>query len=274
MKHLVLGNSNLAYDLNLALLDEDYEVRHHRPDKGANIVYHIDFSTADAIWVAMDDMTHHQSEADYKQAFMKLMEIPLDVVKMSRPDQKIVLFSDACVGDEQNPEDLFAWNDDIKSWKQLALQTLQLALRKHYRQNVCIIRTSNLYGIHKPEQCLPGLWRMGKLDLVESSNRICPTPTDWLAEIMARTFKQENALLFDKEHTILHALCPDGSVRVSEFAKRVVAIKDAPEERLNPTLTAINNAGSTIALNPPHWLALYEQSLYHMDKTFGVTAPS
>lgn len=176
----------------------------------------------DAVWYCIGygsvaEAKESPAEADYFHR-----ELPALLAARKHARTRLVLFSSDYAADEVAPARLH-YNPAPRS----RYAELKVAMEREVlgldAPRVSIIRVGSLFGEHKPEGTLPGKilrnFASPSGPVVRlPSNLITPTPTLWLAGVLA----QSPDLICDPVGTRLHHCAPSGNVSVADFATFVL----------------------------------------------------
>jgi len=212
MEHVVIGNGNLGQDLkneiivndNVLLLSASTGWRYP-----TSIQPILDFNP-NHVWVPLGAGSVDQAKKDYTPFSDLHVRLPAELAQKLDPKVYLHLFSSDYVTTPNSS--LYA----------LSKFHMEQTIRLMNRPRTYIYRVGNLYGEHKPETCFPYKLKQNYLknkDIKLPLNRVCPTPTDWLAKIL---YSRSQTRLKD-EFQIL-PVCPTGSTTVNAWGGYILGI--------------------------------------------------
>lgn len=222
MNHLILGSGNLGIDLGTWLRTIGHKVikttrnggdesnTWNYPKDGMDRLWPIvEENKIDIIWNCIGCGSVELGEEHFTSQFM--MSVGLTERLLSTFTEQNVI----CFDSNYSNRPISKYGLNKKFQRQL--------VEHHWKKNKfkCFnIMIESLYGTYYPEKCLP-------LKIVANAikhekigchyNHICPTPTDWLGEQLAKGL---DAILKNENPNI--RIKPRGSVSTSEFARTVL----------------------------------------------------
>lgn len=210
MKHIILGAGNLGQDLALELEGAGHEVKllkredfsYPRHNVGY-IGYYDDHFNADVIWNCIGCGSVNEGINTFSGQFSVSAGLTQKLVKFF-PDKTVITFSSDYA---REPKSLYGLNKKFQDQLVEFLQGQGASIRS--------IRVTGLYGSHFPEKGLPLklLKNNYEKDYVDfPSNKVCLTPTDWLAE---RIVKDLDLILSEKK---IFSIAPAQPVQVRRIA--------------------------------------------------------
>lgn len=228
--HLVLGGGNLGHDLfrTLGVINRGDTARFDSckkwryPKQSAAELYADKY---DVIWCTVGAGSIGEALDNPVRAIDLHVRLAEDLLE-NYPLAQIIFFSSDYVshGDEnphyQDPRSFYAetkkWLEDIV-WR-------DYSERAPGMNHATAIRVTSLYGNHRPERTLAGRLRENHpnppMTVKAPINRITPTPTWWLAEALAKSYRE---LMHNPDGPIYNA-APEGNVSVVNFARIVLGL--------------------------------------------------
>ena len=201
MKHLIIGNGNLALDLKLCLPGASQASRSlgHSLSKILKMA-----EDADVVWYTIGHGSVSEANAAPDMAVELHCGYPLKLAKISN---RLMYFSTDYVKSTPktvNPKSMYA----LSKWM------FEQAICRLSIDNVTVFRVGSLYGTHKPEKTF--MHRVvtynkknpGVIEL--PSNVVTPTPTSWIAQEVVKNLDCAGEV---------YEIAPSGGVEVWEWAK-------------------------------------------------------
>lgn len=240
IKHLVLGNGNLAADLVRTL--DGFEGKHIAAQSAPRWRYPTHpfvagtFSGAfDYVWCAVGGGSVEFARDNKLEASRSLHMLPVELIQQLPPKVKLVLFSTDYVANETDPSDPNKAVERPRSYyANLKLMTEEVGILS-CRENLRIVRVGSLYGSKRPERNLAEKLRKHKPATLPA-NRICPTSTRWLSIKLVKTLDT----LFEAKGTVQHC-APVGSMTVAEFGRLVLDPQIVLEGPIDPQRPALSD---------------------------------
>lgn len=227
MKHLIIGGGNLGKDLLLELNKPGNGIQPQllTASRGFNVfdpkaIDQIKDLRPNTVWycvgggsVAENKIAHPDNRMNY---FLNT-EFPVELAKRLHRGTRLVFFSTDYCASEQDPTNPWKYGTPVKSMYAMRKLDMENRLIELDRTGTTIVRVGSLYGVHKPERTFPGkvLRRYGFNEEPYSFplNRVCPTPTRWLAGMLVQNIDNISGA-----GTHIHHCAPTGSVSVYDWA--------------------------------------------------------
>ncbi len=225
---IVIGKGNLGKDLEKALIASGQEVTVVSLSDG------FDYRTFQwyghpprCIWVAAGIGSIKECEANPTKALETHAIMPLELYKRF-PETFFVFFStDYCATEAGMWPTFRSFYEITKHALERGFDAMNYANHNVLGTHGCVVRVGSLYGRHFPDKCLPYKLLSSVIEKGYAScvtNKITPTPTDWLAETLVKNFHRLPEEGF-------HNVAPQGNVSVIDFAKTFIdedLIKETP----------------------------------------------
>lgn len=232
MKHLILGAGNLGHDLLDTLRRGHQEAWLFAPDlDGSTGMFQGFFSYPNSIdclptdedddsviWCCVGAGSVDGAKEDFNRYIDLHVGLPSLLIQNAPPKTHLIFFSTDYVASEMlssDPDRATIAPKSLYAYSKLWMEQLIIASA---RPRTVAIRVGTLYGNHRPERTFPGKLKATAHDLTPLEipiNRVTPTPTWWLAEILAERWQD----LFAQDRLPIHHLAPTGNVSTMSWAR-------------------------------------------------------
>lgn len=221
MKHVIIGNGNLGQDFKNEILSRN--IKDTLIPEGPSVLMLssstgwkypvsiqpiLDFNP-DHVWVTVGAGSVDQAKKDYTTFSDLHIRLPAEMAQKLDPKVYLHLFSSDYV------------TAPTSSLYALSKFHMEQTLKLMNRPRTYIYRVGSLYGKHKPETCFPYKLKQNYLknkDIKLPLNRVCPTPTDWLAQVL-----YNKSFYLDNEFKII-PVCPTGSTTVKAWGELILGV--------------------------------------------------
>lgn len=231
----------------------------------------------DVIWLCIGYGSVAEAKETPEVADYFHRQLPLLLATRKHARTRLVVFSSDYAASERWPDQRQPNPSPRSTYAGLKV-AMEAQIAALDAPRVSVIRVGSLFGEHKPQATLPGKilrnFGMANGPVVRlPSNLITPTPTLWLAGVLA----QHPARIFDDAGSRLHHCAPAGNVSVADFGTFVLdGLRHSSsfdrslwydDER--PHLSAL---GCSFLEHNWHWHEVW--SVYWKRETFMPRAPS
>lgn len=223
---------------------------------------------ADFVWIAAGFGSVEAALRDPSGAFDCHVAMPVKIAMGLPETTRIVCFSSDYAADESTPWSPGALNRTPRSLYAVTKISMELALKSLKRPNTFAVRVCSLYGEHYPERTFPG--RLLKrfptpADIEVPMNRTTPTPTKWVADVLARHLQD---LTGDFR---VHHVAPGGTASIVQWAKKILGNGYKIESKgLDQSRPLCSNLRCTFE-NVPDWEELW--NLHWLYQKYHAKAP-
>lgn len=228
MKHLILGAGNLGRDLlieiaatgigNPELASSSRGTELGRFEEVEALVKRI---APDVVWLTAGYGSVEEASNNPATAAYFHVQLPVKLRETLPETSKLVVFSSDYAASEEYPRDPKQKTVTPRSLYAKLKRRMEEDLEFHSFGPTAIVRVCSLYGTHKPEKCFPGKVIRKEAVTPEGErltfpqNVVTPTPTRWLARMLALHFEK----LFDGDGVKISHCAPAGNVSVHDWAK-------------------------------------------------------
>ena len=253
LRHAVIGAGNLGLDIATLLRQQSYEVEVF--SKVSQFKYPCSIETLldyrpDHVWVAVGAGSIGEAQKNYAPFADLHIRLVIELAQKLPPNVTLHTFSTDFLLDGP-PKSLYA----------LSKLHMEETLKMMNRPNTFIYRVGYLYGSWKPQKCFPyELKRRNPrpTTLTIPSNRVVPTPTDWVAKQLVHWLSDSGC----EAPTILN-IFPNGTVPRYEWAQKILGDRytiaagdlDATRPDHNDSL----GCDLALAKNTPSWEDLWNE---------------
>lgn len=224
MKHVILGKGNLGTDIYQELKKQNQDVTVMTASSGFSWpsgLKDIMGLQPDYIWVTAGAGSVEAVKQEFARAMDTHVNMPVELVLKMPPSVKICLFSTDYVASYDEPQNPYKQNNELKSLYALTKKTMEDAIKLIKRPNTCVVRIGSLYGSHYPQKTFPGKLKTRypvACDVSLPSNYICPTPTQWIAEVLLRNLDK----MFLSTHPSFHHCGPSNGCMVINWGQKIL----------------------------------------------------
>lgn len=261
MRHIVVGQGNLGWDLTKALSarEEDLYIVGRTSGwewPGSQLDDMIGLKP-DVVWLCVGHGGTAEANMDYSGAVSTHVGLPVDCLMRFPEETKIILFSSDHCANEKHPS-----NPNLHTLTPRSLFTLsKLSMENAFwfigRPNSAVVRLGSLYGDGRPSRSFPGrllAHNTRPCTVPIPSNFVTPTPTEWLAETLIRRI---DAIVGGAPRCV--HLAPSGSVSLPHWARLILGPKFDIEER-PPSPDRPIKVGLGCSIGPtPDWRDLWDR---------------
>lgn len=264
MKHLILGNGNLALELHTSLENQGFEtlLLPFEELKNWGDASRLDFTDIGVVWSAIGG-THWHARSNKDLSFQLNVALPRYLLEHAPRDVRMVFFSTLEVAHPEMPTKPHWRTPEPQSpWAsmKLALESAVVSLNRPWTSYV---RLGTLYGDRRPEVTFPGrLLRSALPDdalLSIPHNEIVPTPAHWAAMMLVKSMTRN---LWNPGTYTCHHLAPMGSISAFDLAKIILGTRRDRSGWLEKvtwdhTRPRRLEGGSTLDIPVEHWSNLW-----------------
>lgn len=267
-KHLIVGRGNLGLDLELQLRNAGKHavaVSVGRALAAKAAAEEILAYDADVIWYCIGGYTAGDQGDEMLD---RMLTLPVTLARDKGNHRGLVVFSSDYAADERYPELACLRAPTSRSPYAGAKAEMERVLLNGNIPNTLIFRVTTLYGEWHPERTLPGKiirnhWASTKLARLPW-NRVTPTPTAWVAALLAKHAWR----LMEPDGCYIHHAAPALNVPVASLAKYVL-----PERKLgwsqiefyDNARPHVSKLGCDFLDSVPDWLTLWK-AYFHRER--------
>ena len=253
MRHAILGNGNLGNSLAIKLLKNEHTVKVFSTSNGLkypnSLVPLYDF-IPDHVWVTIGAGSVEQAIANYLPFIDLHIRLPIELAQTLNSHITLHTFSTDYVID--NP---------VKSLYALSKLTMEQTLTLINRPKTYIYRVGSLYGTYKPHKSFPyklkKAWIEKAGDIKLPLNKVTPTPTDWLADILIENLEKHEATN-NPLHRIYN-VAPLGCCSIKEWGELILNKKVEPKD-FDTSRPENSNIGCNLPIHTDlSWLDLWKE---------------
>lgn len=263
-RHVIIGRGNLGLDLQAALQKEGHEVTLLTASGGFRCPESIPDVVAlqpNYVWVTAGHGSVEQVKRDFPGAMNTHVALPVALMNALPASCKLGLFSTDYVADEKNPSNPFYINPAPRSLYAYTKAWMEQVVRGSRRGNTTIFRVGSLYGNHIPEKTFPGKLKVNFPTpcLVELPiNMVCPTPTHWIAEVIA----ERMIWAFDDSKVITHHVAPIDGVTLTQFGSLILGPDyEVRSKGIDQSRPPVSGLSCTFQKHRVTWRHLWDQHL-------------
>lgn len=170
------------------------------------------------VWIAAGHGSINEAKNDFSGSLETHCRMPIDIIRILPVETRVVVFSTDYLQNRFDPRETGSVNTNPLSLYALTKLSMETGIKTLGRGNVAVVRIGSVYGKDYPSRTLPGkLFHNYRqpctLELPE--NKICPTPAEWIGEMLVKHYDK----LFDPNQPKFHHLAPESSVSVREFGQ-------------------------------------------------------
>lgn len=260
MKHLILGSGNLGSDLNLSLPACSLLSQSKPGFRAADLLKSQDAIRGfDAIWYCIGAGSIPEAKADPEGCRAIYETIPLKLIETAEPGQALIFFSSDYCADEDDPSDPRKASPGPRSAYARIRIDAERRILDSGRTMTTVVRVGSLYGRHKPGRTFPGKLLANPSPVISlPSNLVTPTPTAWLAEVMAGSLGR----ILDPSGPSIHHCSPYGAVAVRDWGRLILGTdRISNEDRIDQERPLISALGCSFRWTNRHdsWLGLWSR---------------
>jgi dTDP-4-dehydrorhamnose reductase len=259
MRHIVLGAGNLGKDLT-----EHLSALNYGPDAAIPWCYPTDgimpvlVNKPEVIWCCVGAGSVEGAKNNMPLYIDLHVRLAAELLQFTPPGVHLIFFSSDYAANELSPSDPEQSTLAPKSLYACSKLWLEHLVKTTDRSRAVVIRIGSLYGNHRPDKTFPGKLRkncsnLSSIDL--PINRVTPTPTWWLAEILASNWRA----LFSRNRVPVHHLAPTGNVTTLGWARLFMdekfSIKPSGFDAERPAMSLLGCSIPGIAR--PAWSTLW-----------------
>jgi len=260
MRHLIVGMGNLGTDLAAALKAVGDVVIEWSP-RSSHPIEVLKSSEPDFVWITGGAGSVGEAKKDFRPFLQLHINLVNDFVKAF--NVPVICFSTDYAAGPDSGASLYALS---KMWME--------DLIKFYgknRNDVFAIRVGSLYGAHYPERTFP--YKLLKnypapTEVKLPANLVTPTPTAWLAEVLAENYPR---LKNQYASQPILELAPFGSVSILDWGKIILGEKYSYSgvSLFDKERPMISELSSRFHYRAPNWKDLWDK--YYSREIYGNT---
>jgi dTDP-4-dehydrorhamnose reductase len=231
MKHLIIGGGNLGKDLLLELNNPDLGVQPELLTKARGFdvtsrdaIEHMASRRPDTIWYCVGGGSVEENKPDHPDSALNYalnVEVPLLMAERLPRSIRLVFFSTDYCANEEDPSNPYDHARPVRSRYAMRKLEMEQRLTELGRHQTSVVRVGSLYGTHKPQKCLPykilAKYGFSREPLRFPVNQVTPTPSRWLAAMLALNFETITGV-----GTHIHHCAPKGTVSVKDWALMIL----------------------------------------------------
>lgn len=268
VRHVVLGTGNLGLDLERelsvnsksALLIPNRGRRFQTRESVRSYADAVAELKGDVFWYCLGGYTAGDQGEEMANAITR---VPVMLRELLLPQQRLVLFSTDYAADEEFPNQPKLRARPARSSYASEKAELERQILSADFPNTLIVRVTSLYGEHHPERTLPGkiirnYWSLTDDRIALPWNRVTPTPSRWVAQMMAK----HAMALFSKEGAEIHHCAPNLNAPIQTVGKYVLPERElgwSIQEFFDDRRPRVSALGCSFVDSVDDWLTIWKE---------------